>query len=137
MKIDREDELTGDIMLRIVDLLEAGVSIRGAMRAVKKSKATYYNWIARGKEGRSELHVKFMELTRQARGLVEREMVDKRITKARQGDNESIDKMLKQVNPEDYTDRVTVEAEVDKFLQKLEDNLSAEDYLKVLDAIEE
>lgn len=136
MQIERDDELTPEIMLRIVDLLRAGVSVRGAMRAVKKSKATYYNWLERGKEGRSPLHIKFVELTREARGEIETEMVDKRVSKARQGDNESIDKILKQVNRKDYSDRVVLDQEIDAFLRKLKDTLPADIYLQVLEAVE-
>jgi hypothetical protein len=129
----QDNSISPEISKRIVDLLRAGVSIKGAMRAVGKSERSYHRWQQYGKEERSPLYVSFLKATREARGDIECRMVDLRRNKAERGDNESIDKLLKQVNREAYQDRLIVEQEIEKFMSKLKEGLPDEVYQQVLD----
>ena len=123
--------------VRVCDLLRAGVSIGGAMRVVGLTRDVYYQWLRKGREFPDSIHGEFVKESREARGEIEREMVGLRVEKARRYDNDSIDRILKCVNREDYADRLQVNDELRIMVERLQKNLSEEDFRKFMAAMED
>lgn len=89
---------------RVVDALNAGVSLVGAASAARISRASLMEWLARGRTGEQPF-ANFLDRVTEARGKAERKVVDALMIKIREGNVPACIFWLQQRAPDEWNQK--------------------------------
>ena len=97
----RPTNLDDLVSKRVVDALNAGVSLVGAAYAARISRASLMEWLARGRDG-EQPYATFLDRVTEARGKAERKVVDALMIKIREGNVPAAIFWLQQRAPDEW-----------------------------------
>ena len=109
----RKTKLTPELQRDILQVLEAGATIKDACHFVGIDESTYYKWIQRGEKGKSGLYFEFVKSAQKAiaSGSVDAVAL---IRKAAKTQWQAAAWFLERKNPQEWARRTKVEIDISK-----------------------
>ncbi len=109
----RKTKLTPELQRDILQVLEAGATIKDACHFVGISEVTYFNWINRGEEAKSGIYFEFLKSAQKAiaSGSVDAVAI---IRMAAKEQWQAAAWFLERKNPQEWARRTKVEIDISK-----------------------
>ncbi len=136
----RPIKLIDEIAENLISDLER-FDVRTACQFSGIANTTYYNWKRAGRRdvrhGIESVYANFWRRSERARGLYKGPIVSALRTKALEGDAPAAKMCLIASDRATWGDQIKLSDEIDRFLTKLKQGLTDEEYQKVLDVVED